>query len=279
LKFFGAAGKAADRKDFFMIGAIAGDLIGSVYERDNVKSKSFPLFNDGSCITDDSVLTLAVADCILNGASCRENLLKFYHSYRDRGYGGRFHVWANSENPQPYNSYGNGSAMRISPVGFAYDDLDTVLVKAEEFSSVTHNHPEGVKGAQAVVSAILLARTGHSKAAIKDYIEDKFAYDLSRHIDEIRPDYSFDVSCQGSVPQAIRAFIDSTDYEDAIRCAISLGGDSDTIACITGGIAQAFYGPIPEFIEQKVYDALDAPLRKIAREFMSRFCSYNSDIR
>ncbi|GAB4269784.1 MAG: ADP-ribosylglycohydrolase family protein [Candidatus Rifleibacteriota bacterium] len=255
-----------------MIGAIAGDLIGSVYEHKNVKSKDFPLFSPESRFTDDSVLTLAIADCIMNGHPCQDNLLKYYHAYPNAGYGGRFHVWANSKNPKPYNSYGNGSAMRISPVGFAFNSLEEVLEKAREFSSVTHNHPEGIKGAQATASAIFLARNGKSKAEIKQFIESTFNYDLSRHIDEIRPDYSFDVTCQGSVPQAIRAFLDSTDYEDAVRCAISIGGDSDTIACIAGGIAQAFYGPIPRHIEEKVYEILNEELGNIARAFMQKYC-------
>ncbi|HNX78065.1 MAG TPA: ADP-ribosylglycohydrolase family protein [Candidatus Rifleibacterium sp.] len=255
-----------------MLGAIAGDIIGSVYEHKNTKSKDFELFTAGSCFTDDSVLTLAIADCLLTGADCRANLLKFYHAYPDAGFGGGFHAWANSEDPQPYNSWGNGAAMRISPAGFAFSDLDTVLAKAKEFTMVTHNHPEGIKGAQATAAAVFLARTGSSKDEIRNYIERTFAYDLSRHIDEIRPGYRFDVSCQGSVPQAIRAFIDSTGYEDAIRCAISLGGDSDTIACITGGIAQAFYGPIPEFIARQVYEILDSNLKTIATTFMQKYC-------
>ncbi|MBU1106231.1 MAG: ADP-ribosylglycohydrolase family protein, partial [Candidatus Riflebacteria bacterium] len=193
-----------------MIGALAGDIIGSVYERHNIKSKEFELFSPRCRFTDDSVLTLAIADCILNGVPCRENLLKYYWLYSGAGYGGGFHDWAQSANPQPYNSWGNGAAMRISPVGFAFDDLATVLRKAEEFTAVTHNHPEGIKGAQATAAAVFLARSGSSKDEIRAYIESTFAYDLSRHIDEIRPGYSFDVSCKGSVPEAIRAFIDST---------------------------------------------------------------------
>ncbi len=255
-----------------MIGAIAGDIIGSVFERDNIKSRVFPLFSPGSCITDDSVLTLAIAECILKGVDCRENLLKYYHAYPAFGYGHNFHEWANSADPQPYNSWGNGAAMRISPVGFACNDLPALLKQAREFTVVTHNHPEGVKGAQAVAAAVFLARTGNSKDDIKNYIEKNFGYDLDKTIDEIRPDYSFDISCQGSVPQAIRAFIESTDYEDAIRTAVSIGGDSDTIACITGGIAHAFYGSVPEFIENKVYEILGDELGKLARTFMTRFC-------
>jgi ADP-ribosylglycohydrolase len=162
--------------------------------------------------------------------------------------------------------------MRISPVGYAYNDLDTVLQKAADFTEITHNHPEGIKGGQATAAAIFLARTGKSKAEIKDFAETEFQYDLSKHVDNIRPSYKFDVSSQGTVPQAVRAFIDSTDFEDAIRTAVSLGGDTDTLACITGGIAQAFYGAVPEPIVSKVYDILDERLGKITREFMEKFC-------
>ena len=162
--------------------------------------------------------------------------------------------------------------MRISPVGYAYDDLDEVLRRAEEFTRVTHDHPEGIKGGQATAAAIFLARTGGSKADIKNYIEKEFQYDLSMHVDDIRPSYQFDVSSQGTVPSAIRAFIDSNDFEDAVRTAVSLGGDSDTLACITGGIAQAFYGGASEFISKRVYDILDDRLAGITREFMRKYC-------
>lgn len=254
-----------------MIGAIAGDIIGSVYEWNNIKTKEFELFSENCFFTDDSILTIALADSILTGASYIENMQKFYHWYPDGGYGGRFHQWAQSETPEPYNSWGNGAAMRISPVGFAYNDLDTVLEKAEVFTMVTHNHPEGIKGGQATAAAIFLARTGSSKDQIKGFIEQKFQYDLSRHVDEIRPDYRFNESSQETVPQAIRAFIDSTGFEDAIRTAISLGGDSDTLACITGGIAQAFYGGVPELIQKKVYSILDTRLAGITERFMLRY--------
>ena len=255
-----------------MIGAIAGDIIGSIYERHNIKTKDFPLFSPNCTFTDDSVLTIALADSILSGASYTENLKKFFRLYPHRGYGASFYEWAGSQNPEPYNSYGNGAAMRIGPVGFAYDNLDDVLQKAKEFTEITHNHPEGIKGAQATAVAIFLARTGKSKDDIKDYIETTFVYDLSQHIDEIRPYYFFDISCQGTVPQAIRAFIDSTDLEDAIRNAVSLGGDSDTLACITGAVAQAFYGTVPETITTKVYEILDERLNKITKEFMQKYC-------
>jgi len=256
-----------------MLGAIAGDIIGSVYEWHNIKTKNFVLFSPKCTYTDDSILTITLAESILKNIDFAENMRRYYRLYPNGGYGGRFHDWARNPGAGPYNSWGNGAAMRISPVGFSYDDLDTVLVKASEFTAVTHNHPEGIKGGQAAASAIFLARTGKTKAEIKDFIESRFHYDLSKHVDEIRPSYKFDVSSQGTVPQAIRAFIDSSDFEDSIRTAVSLGGDSDTLACITGGIAQAFYKGVPEAISDKVYNILDERLGKITREFMGKYCS------
>ena len=255
-----------------MLGAIVGDIVGSVYEWNNIKTKKFELFSPKCFFTDDTVLTVALADSILTGAPYVKNLKKFSLMYPDAGYGGGYRRWVLSESFAPYNSYGNGAAMRISPVGFAYDDLDTVLQKAEEFTAVTHNHPEGIKGGQATAAAIYLGRTGKTKEEIRAFMEERFGYDLSRHVDEIRPTYKFNETCQGTVPQAIRAFLDSTDFEDAIRTAISLGGDSDTLACITGGIAQAFYVGVPLPIQNKVYAILDEPLGQITREFMDRYC-------
>ena len=256
-----------------MIGALAGDIIGSVYEWHNIKTKDFALFSDRCVFTDDSILTIALADSILTGTSYVENLKTFYRWYPDGGYGGGFHRWARSPTAGPYNSWGNGAAMRISPVGYAYDDLDTVLQNATAFTAITHSHPEGIKGGQAVAAAIFLARTGESKTAIQEYIERQFHYDLRTPVDEIRPTYVFDVSCQGTVPQALRAFIDSSDFEDAIRTAVSLGGDTDTLACITGGVAQAFYGSVPDAIQRKVYSLLDDRLGAITRRFMERYCA------
>lgn len=256
-----------------MIGAVAGDVIGSVYEWHNIKTKQFPLFSPRCFFTDDTVLTVALADSILTGVSFAENMKTYYRLYPDRGYGSSFGDWAQSDNPSPYGSWGNGAAMRISPVGYAFGDLDEVLRKAKEFTEVTHNHPEGIKGAQATAACIFLARAGKTKDAIRSFVESEFGYDLSRHVDEIRPTYGFDESSQGTVPQAIRAWIDSTDFEDAIRTAISLGGDSDTVACITGGIAQAAYGGVPPHISARVYELLDDRLRSTTREFMARFCA------
>lgn len=255
-----------------MLGAIAGDIAGSVYEWNNVKSKDIPLFTEKCFFTDDSVLTVALADTILTGTPYVENLRQFYHWYPAAGYGGSFYRWAGDKQAKPYNSWGNGAAMRISPAGWAFDDLDTVLNKAEEFTAVTHNHPEGIKGGQATAAAIFLARTGRTKEEIRRYIETQFGYDLSRHVDEIRPDYTYDVSSQGTVPQAVCAFLDATDFEDALRNAISLGGDSDTIACITGGIAESFYGGVPAWIEEKVYSILDARLGAITKQFAVKYC-------
>ncbi len=256
-----------------MIGAIAGDIIGSVYEWDNIKTKEFVLFSEGCFFTDDTVLTVALADSILTGTPYAENMKRFYHWYPHAGYGGRFHQWAQTTNSKPYHSWGNGAAMRISPVGYAFDDLETVLEKAREFTEITHNHPEGIKGGQSTAAAIFLARQGKTKDEIKEFVEKNFGYDLSRHVDEIRLDYAFNESSQGTVPQAIRAFYDSTDFEDAIRTAVSLGGDCDTLTCITGGIAQAFYGGVPEDIQDKVYEILDDRLGEITQRFMERYCN------
>lgn len=254
-----------------MIGAIAGDIIGSVYEFNNIKTKDFPLFSQYSCFTDDSVLTVALADAILQGVEYPVKLKEYYRMYPDAGYGARFAAWASSGDFSPYNSWGNGAAMRISPAGFAYDTLEETLQKADLFTAVTHNHPEGIKGAQATAAAIYLARTGGSKSQIKEYVENTFGYDLSRTLDEIRPHYRYDISCQETVPQALTAFLESTGFEDAIRNAVSLGGDCDTLTCITGGVAQAFYG-VPESISAKVYEVLPDPMAGVVRNFSNKYC-------
>jgi ADP-ribosylglycohydrolase len=252
-----------------MLGAIAGDIIGSVYEWSRIKTKDFPLFSMRSTFTDDSVLTVALAEAILGSEDYGKKMKEYYRRYPDAGYGGFFHQWARSRRSRPYNSWGNGAAMRISPAGFAFDRLEDVLEKAKQYTEITHDHPEGIKGAQATAAAIFIARTGGSKGEIRSYAETAFGYDLSQTLDEIRPDYHFDVSCQGTVPQAITAFLESEDYEDAVRNAVSLGGDSDTLACITGGIAQAFYGGVPEFIAAKAYEILDDALGAVTRKFMN----------
>ena len=235
-----------------MIGAIAGDIIGSVYEWHNIRRTDFPLFDEGCTFTDDTVLTVAIADAIKTGSDYGEKLKEYFKLYPERGYGAHFRKWAAHSSSKPYCSMGNGSAMRVSPVGFGFNSLDKVLEEAQNSAKPTHNHPEGIKGAQVTASSIFLARKGASKGDIKTYIEDNFAYNLNEPLDQIRTNYKFDETCPGSVPQAIRAFLESNDYEDAIRKAISIGGDSDTIACIAGGIAQAYYKKIPNAIIERV---------------------------
>jgi len=225
----------------------------------------------GCRYTDDTVLTVAVADCILHGGDYAHTLQRYTRAYPAAGYGGFFLRWALSEQPEPYNSWGNGSAMRVSPVGFAFDTLEEVLAGAKRSAEPTHDHAEGIKGAQATAAALFLARTGSEKAAIKDCVQAEFGYDLERSLDEIRPGYSFDVSCQGSVPESIIAFLESEDWEGTVRNAVSLGGDADTMACIAGGIAEAFYGGVPGEIRSWALDLLDDRLREIAEEFCGRF--------
>ncbi len=254
-----------------MLGAIIGDVVGSVYEWNNIKTTEFPLFKSVSKFTDDTVLTIAVADALLHDLDYAETFKKYTHKYPGRGYGGNFSRWAKSEGNEPYNSWGNGSAMRVSPVGWAFDSLQIILDQAKKSADVTHNHPEGIKGAQAVASAIFFARLGEEKKIIKGFITEEFGYDLDRTLDEIRPAYKFDVSCQGTVPEAIIAFLESENFEDAIRKAISIGGDSDTLTCITGSIAEAFYKEIPKDIEKETLNRLDDDLRDILFEFRKRF--------
>ena len=250
-----------------MLGAIAGDIIGSIYEARPIKTTVFPLFDRLCHPTDDTVLTVALADSILTGKDYVDNLKVYFHHYPHAGYGGTFIRWALSLSRRPYNSWGNGSAMRVSPVGFAYGSLDEVREQARKSAEVTHNHAEGMKGAEATAAAIFLARTGASKPDIKKFVEDTFGYELGEPLDELRDRYAFDVSCQGTVPPALIAFLASEDFEDAVRKAISLGGDSDTLACITGGIAQAFYGGVPGHIRKEVLARLDDRLLRVVRAF------------
>ena len=254
-----------------MIGAIGGDVIGSVHEGAGTKTKAFTLFAEGCQFTDDTVLTVAVAEQILRGGEFTDLFHGYLQAYPQAGYGGGFIQWAVRADREPYNSWGNGSAMRVSPVGIAYDSLDQVLAQARRSAEVTHNHPEGIRGAQATAAAVFLARTGSAKREIKTYIEREFGYNLSEHLDDIRRIYSFDVSCQGSVPQSIIAFLESDSYEDAVRNAISLGGDADTMACIAGGIAEAYYGGVPDLIRVQTLAALDERLRAVVDEFVERF--------
>ena len=270
-----------------MLGAIIGDTVGSVYEFNNIKTTDFPLFGPRNNYTDDSIMTIAVADWLLtdpkHGMDTLEaSLLNFAKKYPCPmgGYGGGFRRWLfHSEDLKdygsgdfkigtrhPYNSFGNGAAMRCSANGWMFDTLEETERVAGLSAAITHNHPEGIKGAQSTAAAIFMARNGKSKEEIRDYISTKYGYDLNRTCDEIRPVYDWDSSCQGTVPEAMVAFFDSTDFESAIRLAVSLGGDSDTLACITGSIAEAFYKDIPDDIALKIWDLIPEDFRAIFRK-------------
>ncbi len=261
-----------------MLGAIIGDIAGSRFEWDNIKSKDFELFTDRCRTTDDSIMSLAVANAILE---CNGNydilssktvryMQELGQLYPNAGYGGHFFHWLYDANPQPYNSWGNGSAMRVSAAGFAAKSLEEAIELSRKVTEVTHNHPEGIKGAEATAVAVYLAKTGKTIDDIRAYINANY-YTIDFTLDDIRADYEFDVSCQGSVPQALEAFFESTDFEDAIRNAISIGGDSDTIAAIAGGIAEAYYG-IPKDIRDNAMIYLDERLAKILIDFELTFC-------
>ena len=260
-----------------MYGAILGDMIGSPYEFDmGDKTKFFPLFSKRSLFTDDSVMTIAVADAFLDSQPnadvewIRNRLIRGMQRYGKEfphaGYGGMFRHWLRSKDPQPYGSYGNGSAMRVSSVAWIYDDLEAVRTMARLSAEVTHNHPEGIKGAEATASAIYLARTGKTKAEIKAYIVENFGYDLSPTCDEIRPSYHHVESCQETVPEAITAFIEGESFEAVIRTAVSLGGDCDTLTCIAGAIAEGFYG-VPEELKMECRNRLDKRLLEVVDRF------------
>jgi ADP-ribosylglycohydrolase len=256
-----------------MLGAIVGDIVGSIYEFNNHRSKDFPLFGDGCEYTDDTVLTVAVADCLMQNGNYGEYIKQYARAYPQvkGSYGGRFAQWIHSESMEPYNSWGNGSAMRVSAVGFAYDDLEMVMQEAKRSAEVTHNHPEGIKGAKATAVAIYMARKGQTKERIKAAIAKSFGYDLDRTLDAIRPVYQFNESCQETVPEAIIAFLESNSFEDAIRNGVSLGGDTDTLTCITGGIAEAFYGGVPQDIADKALSYLPPLIREVVGEFRTRY--------
>ncbi len=254
-----------------MLGAILGDIVGSPFEFDhnNYKHKDFPLLSEKSHFTDDTVMTVAVAWGLIAGqgdaqktfAEVQNEMQHWGKVYPDAGYGGMFGQWLYAEHPQPYGSFGNGSAMRVAAAGWLFDTLDKTLEMAKVTAEVTHNHPEGIKGAQVTAAAMFLARTGHSKLEIRQYVEQTFGYDLSRTCDEIRPYYHHVETCQQTVPEAIIAFLESNSFEDALRNAVSLGGDSDTLACITGGIAEAFYGMPPE-LRKETMQRLPEDLRE-----------------
>lgn len=270
-----------------MIGAIIGDIVGSVYEFHNIKTKDFPFFRDDCRFTDDTVMTFAVAEGLMNGGSETdfiEAMKKYGRMYPMTGYGMRFFHWLVTATTEPYNSWGKGAAMRVSPVGFFVEpswDVRATACAVDAYATrsaeVTHNHPEGVKGALATANAIMFMRyrvqdsgnMADAKGKLRSFIQDKYGYDLSRTLAEIRPKYKYNESCQDTVPQAITAFLESKDFEDAIRNAVSLGGDSDTLAAITGGIAQATYG-VPSWMEEKALSILDELLRAV----YSRWCEY-----
>jgi len=248
-----------------MLGAIIGDIVGSVYEWSNIKTKDFPLFSKDGFFTDDSVMTIAVADALLNGGTADnfiDSMKRIGRPYPNSGYGGNFNNWIFSDDRKPYNSWGNGSAMRVSPCAWFANSLEEAETLAEMSAAVTHNHPEGIKGAQATAAAIYLARVDNEKSEIKNYIESTYGYDLSRSLDAIRPVYLFNESCQETVPEAIIAFLESNGFEDAIRNAISLGGDSDTLTAITGSIAEAAYG-VPSDIVTKTFHYMDDRLSAV----------------
>ena len=254
-----------------MLGAIAGDVIGSVHEYAGTKTKTFPLFVRHSSFTDDSVLTVAVAEWILTGNDLIDTFHDYVRVYPGRGYGGMFAQWAATRSREPYNSYGNGSAMRVSPVGFAFGTIEEVLTQAARTAAITHDHEEGIRGAQATAAAVFHARTYRDKNKLRDFITSEFGYNLSARLDEIRPRYSFTETCYGTVPPALIAFLESTSYEDAIRNAISLGGDADTLACITGGIAEAYYGGVPHEIAERVMALLDQRIVSVVERFRRQF--------
>lgn len=257
-----------------IIGAITGDIIGSTREFSPIKSKDFELFEMGSAFTDDTIMTLAVAKWLCEDRTSKDVLIKhvkyFGNRYPNAGYGGMFFNWLSQESPEPYGSWANGSAMRVSPCAWVAESLEEAQKLAELSAVITHDHPEGVKGALATSDAIYLARVGASKDEIRDHVEVRYGYDLNRTVDEIRPHYTFDVSCAGSVPESIICFLEGDDFEDTIRNAVSLGGDADTQAAIAGSIASAYWG-IDKKIANRSLEYLDFFLLDVFKEFEEKF--------
>jgi ADP-ribosylglycohydrolase len=254
-----------------MIGAIAGDIIGSVYEGAGPQAKDFPLFGPRSTFTDDTVLTIAVGSAILRETDYRTAIRQWGRRYPRAGYGGWFIGWLYEKGAGPYNSYGNGSAMRVSAVGWAFDTMGDVLREAAKSAGVTHNHPEGIKGAMATAAAVFLGRSGEPKDGISSMLTGKFGYDCSTELSVLQSRGGFDVTCQGTVPAAAVAFLESSTFEDAVRNAVSFGGDADTLACIAGSMAEAFYGGVPEAIQREVVRRLDEALLAEVRAISSAF--------
>lgn len=253
-----------------MIGAIAGDVIGSVHEAAATKTKRFPLFVPESCFTDDTVMTAAVAEVLMTGAAYAPTFHDFFHAYPDAGYGQQFALWCELRRSEPYGSWGNGSAMREAPVGLAFDRLEDVLAEAARSAAATHDHPEGIRGAQATAAAVFFARTRMDKGLMARYIEAEFGYRLDQSLASVRRTFLFDVSCAGTVPWALRAFLEADDFEGAVRNAISLGGDADTLACIAGAVAGTYYG-VPEAIAVEALGRLDDRLRDVVTRFQAQF--------
>lgn len=250
-----------------MLGAIVGDFVGSIYEYRGIKHKDFPLLQPECTVTDDSLLTVAVAEWLMYGIDLVTRFHDLVAAYPAAGWGAMFHDWAAAARRTPYQSFGNGAAMRVGPVGWAFATLDETLAAAAEAAAVTHNHPEGIKGAQATAAAMYLARATGDKAVIRREVARRFEYDLNRTVASIRPTYEFNETCQGTVPEALVAFLDATDFEDALRNAVSLGGDADTLACIAGGVAHAYYGRVPEHLAAPALASLPEPLRPAWDEF------------
>ena len=257
-----------------IIGAICGDIIGSPYENNPIKTKEFELFHERSVFTDDTIMTLAVANWLIRNKTSSDELIKelqyWGNMYPNAGYGRMFLNWLSEFHPKPYNSWANGSAMRVSPCAWAADSLNEAQDLARSSAVVTHNHPEGIKGALATVDAVYLARTGFAKDEIKVHVESEYGYDLDRSLDEIRPHYSFDVSCAGSVPESIICFFEAKDFEDTVRNAVSLGGDADTQAAIAGSIASAYWD-VPKSIADEAISRLDFSLLEVFNNFEEKF--------
>ena len=257
-----------------IIGAICGDIIGSTFEFNSIKTKDFKLFCEGSTFTDDTIMTLAIANWLVKDKSSKEVLIDevkyFGNKYPHSGYGGMFKRWLSDSNSEPYGSWANGSAMRVSPCAYAGKTISEVNNLAYTSADITHNHPEGIKGALAVADAIYLAENNATKNEIKKHVENHYNYDLSKSVDEIRPDYRFDVSCAGSVPESIVCFLDGDDFEDTVRNAVSLGGDADTQAAIAGSIAGAYWG-VPDDISTKAMEYLNDDLFDVLNNFIEKF--------
>lgn len=260
-----------------MLGAIVGDVVGSVFEGSGFKSKHFPLLTPRSRFTDDTVLTIATAHALLRGLPYAETYRDFSRRFPDAGYGAGYLRWMSLDDPSPYGSWGNGSAMRVSPVGWRAGTLDEALAEAEASARVTHDHPEGVKGARAVAGSIFIARSGGTKPDIREFVEHSFSYDVQRRLDDIRVTYRFDASCQNSVPEALIAFLEAESFEDALRNAVSLGGDADTQACIAGAVAEPYFGGVPPGLAVDVRRRLPPDLATVVDAFNERIVKQSTD--